>query len=132
MSDDEVGVTYHKLADPVKFYAQCDENLAMHEKAIKKSYDRLVEAGVPEKFIFVINANGDYDSGKSGDLFAYSNKMRLNETLNSVRNGAMVCCSPDVFIFLCADIRDEAFMSRYLNASYFSAKWFKEMYAEIQ
>lgn len=128
----EKSVEYHREREPEKFYALCDENLALHEKAIKESYDRLIEAGVPEKFIFVINANGPYDPSKQGDLFAYRNKTRLNETLNSVRTGAQVCCSPDVFVFLCVDIRDQEFMSRYLDSSYFRAKWFKEMYADIQ
>lgn len=128
----EKSVEYHREREPEKFYALCDENLALHEKAIKESYDRLIKVGVPEKFIFVINANGPYDPSKQGDLFAYSNKTRLNEMLNSVRTSAQVCCLPDVFVFLCADIRDQEFMSRYLDSSYFRAKWFKEMYADIQ
>jgi hypothetical protein len=115
--------------DLLKFDALCEENRRLHQEAIAESYARLVDAGVPEQYIFVIQANRD-DPQKKGDLFSYSNKQRLEETLGSVQRDAQMCFSPDVFVFLCTDVRDQTFMAQYLDSQYFEQTWFKEMIAE--
>ena len=121
--------TYDKRENPEAFNALCDTNRLMNEADIQESYQKLVEAGVPEKYIFVIQANRD-DNLKRGDLFSYSNKARLEETLSCIKESASICCSPDVFIFLCVDVRDQEAMAKYLNRAYFQENWFKEMIAK--
>lgn len=116
--------------EPEKFFALCDENLRLHRKVIGESYEALKEKGVPEKYIFVVQVNRD-DPSKQGDIFAYTNQDRLEETLHSVRSGAEVCLSPDVFIFICCDVRDEDTMAHHINRNYFKARWFIDMVQEI-
>jgi len=126
----EVQYAVDKNQEPEKFYARCDENLLLHRQSIQESYDTLIEKGVPEKYIFVINANRN-DPSKQGDIFAFTDQERLEEVLSWVREHASLCLSPDVFVNLCVDVRDQATMSMYIDANYFDAKWFKEMIKEI-
>lgn len=128
--DDMKGYYVDKKKEPEKFYDLCDKNLLIDDAAIRESYEKLKENGVPEKYIFVVNANRDLD--KKGDVFAYSNQDRLERALHSVRDGAQYCHSPSVTIFICVDVRDQETMGLYLSESYFSETWFKEMVASIQ
>ena len=129
---DEASYSVDRREEPDKFYALCDENRRNHEQRIEETRAVLIEAGVPEKYIFVIQANrGENGTPEAGDLFAYSNKARLAEALGSIKECAYVCCSPDVFDFLCTDVRDTIFMSRYLYPWYFSEDWFIGMVAAI-
>lgn len=125
---------YHVDRDiePEKFYALCDKNRRIHEEMIQQTYDDLICNGVPEKYIFVIHANRNINGEpEKGDVFPYSDKSRLEQVLSSIRNSAKLCCSPDVFITLCTDVRDIDFMKLYLCHYYFEEKWFLDMVAEI-
>ena len=121
----------NKDEDTEKFYALCDENLRQHQKVIQESYDTLIKNGVPEKYIFVINANRD-DDEQQGDLFAYNNKERLEEVLYFIRNYAKRCHSPDIYFHLCVDVREYGPMSQYIDEFYFAADWFQEMVNAIK
>lgn len=131
MTEKEASYAIDRNMEPAKFFALCDENLRRHLHVIHESHGRLTKSGVPEKYIFVIQANSDDGGRKEGDIFAYTNKERLEETLHSVRNGAQVCCSPDVFNFICVDVRDHVSMARHINTDYFSETWFNDMVADI-
>lgn len=124
------GYYVDKKQDPEKFYDLCEKNLLIDDAAIRESYEKLKESGIPEKYIFVVNANRDID--KKGDVFAYSNQDRLEKALHSVRDRAQHCHSPSATLFICVDVRDQETMGLYLSASYFSETWFKEMVASIQ
>lgn len=124
------GYYVDKKKEPERFYALCDENLQKHRLVIQESYDSLIEKGVPEAYIYVINANRDDDERK-GDIFAYTNKARLEEAIDYVREHARYCHSPDVFIFICVDVRDHATREQYLDKHYFKEDWFVEMTSHL-
>lgn len=103
----------HRDWEPELFSLMCGINTVLHMDAIKKSYDALIGDGIPERFIFIVNANR---SGPPlGEIFAYNDKVRLRNSLNWVREKAQICCSPDVFNIQCVDIRDKTAIGKYLN-----------------
>lgn len=117
--------------EPEKFFALCDENLRLHRQVIQESHDALREAGVPEEYIFVIQVNRDDGGRKQGDITPYAKQDKLERDLELVKRRARLCHSPDVFIFLCVDVRDQATMGRHIDTDYFSEAWFNDMVADI-
>lgn len=113
--------------EPEKFFALCDENLRLHRRVIQESHDALREAGVPEEYIFVIQVNrDDREREQGGGITPYAKQDKLERDLELVKRRARLCHSPDVFIFLCVDVRDQVSMACHINTDYFSQAWFTD------
>lgn len=121
--------SYDRNTEPEQFEAQCQENTAHHERVIQADYERLVKAGVPEKYIYVMQVNS---GGGEGDLYAFNDKNRVDRQLNCVKRGATVVCSPDVFLFSVVDLRDRISIRTRLCDEYFEDALIDRMLATIE
>jgi hypothetical protein len=114
----QVGYYIDKRKEPENFYALCRENFIIHSDALKKSYDKLISEGVPEKYIYMVHANRD-DDEKKGNLIAYQDIQAVDRALHFISDNIFVCHKPDVFVCVCVDLRDIVSIRQYISESYF-------------
>lgn len=123
-----VAECYHKAMDPRGFARKCAMNRQLHMDAIARTRDELLISGVPERYIYVLQKNR---CNLFGTLWALSDTASVERELDFIKNHASAVFVPDVYVFMCVDLRDQTTLRRYLSENYFHYSLIEEQLATI-
>jgi len=108
-------LSYNKAKEPELFYAITNQQYQSNKRFLEEESQRLVKAGVPLKYIHVIQANRD-DPQRNGDFFAYSNQDYLEKALTHTRYKARMVYDPEVYQYACVDLRDREEVRQHIGS----------------
>ena len=121
---------YDKTINPDMFERQCELNAQQHRRDVETGFNTLHNAGVPRRYICVIQTNR-FDL--NGDLYLASDTQRLETELQWVRKHAnRVYIEEDVYRFVCVDLRSRVAIRSCLSPFYFPDHLLDELLASVE